>query len=81
MRKGKVGPFAKLKRNTEVQKAFQVLTEDSKNEKSHQVLLKYTACLYSAKENSEVTLNAHRYKYFEKVYKPNIRDKRKTEGH
>ena len=62
-----------------MQKAFQVLTGDSKNEKCHQVLLKYTACLYGAKKNSEVTLNAYRYKCFENKYNPKMRGKNPLE--
>ena len=79
VKKCKVRPFAKPQRNTEVQKAFQVLTEDPKDEKCHKVNLKYTACLYGAKENSNITLNTQRYKCFEKVYKPKMRGKNPLE--
>lgn len=79
VKKGKVRPFAKLQQNTEVQKAFQVLTETPRDEKSCNTLLKYTASLYGARDNSKVALNTHRYKRFETVYKPKMRGKNPLE--
>ena len=43
------------------------------------VLIKYTGYLYSAKENSKDMLNAHRYKWFGKMYKPKMRGKNPLE--
>ena len=73
VKKGKIRPFLKLQKSTEVQKAFHDLTEDAENQNAHNLLFKYTASLYGAKEKA--TLNVHRYKCFEKVYKPKLTSK------
>lgn len=40
-----------------------------------EVLLRYTAVLYGAKDNAKTSLNGHRFKTFEKAYQPKAKSK------
>ena len=79
VKKGKVRPFVKYLKNTDVQKAFETIITKPNDDRSHEVLLKFTASIYGARENSKVSLNSHRYKRFETVYKPKMKGKNPLE--
>lgn len=71
VRKGKVRPYAMLEKNPNIQKAFHDLAIDKNISPSTKGYLQaFTAGIYGAKEKNKDTLNAYRYKVFEKGYGP-----------
>ena len=50
VKKGKVRPFAKFLKNTDVQKAFETITTKPRDDRSRTVVLKFTSSIYEARE-------------------------------
>ena len=76
VRKGKLRPFKKLEKMLDVQRVFAEMAQSSGDEAWHrEVLFRFTAVLYGAKDNSKTSLNAQRFKTFEKAYRPKANSK------
>ena len=77
VRRGKVHPFAKVEKNADIQKALQELGTTARisqtGRKTLHSFTMFTVGIYGAK--AKTTLNAHRYKVYEKSYGPKTRAK------
>lgn len=72
VRKGKTRPFAMLEKDAEAQMAFAQMASGKISDASIEILKKFTAKMYGAKDNckSSLNLNDHRYRVFEKSFGP-----------